>query len=131
MAESIESLESEIELSWTLLERSHWGGEYDREIKPLMLGHAFGFANRVISLCEIRKLRSQRVMGEIVRVGSGTAAAWGESFAYRTTAASSEEPQAKQGNRKSHVGWGSAQLHSNIGGHFPHSGETSNLDRQL
>ena len=39
---------SEIEIGWTFLARSHWGGIYNREMKDLMLGHAFRFVGRVI-----------------------------------------------------------------------------------
>ena len=31
---------SEIEIGWTFLARSHWGGLYNWEMKRLMLGHA-------------------------------------------------------------------------------------------
>jgi RimJ/RimL family protein N-acetyltransferase len=39
---------SEIEIGWTFLARSHWGGTYNREMKELMLRHAFRFVNSVI-----------------------------------------------------------------------------------
>jgi RimJ/RimL family protein N-acetyltransferase len=32
---------SEIEIGWTFLARSHWGGRYNAELKRLMLDHAF------------------------------------------------------------------------------------------
>ena len=38
---------SEIEIGWTFLARSHWGGMYNREMKRLMLDHAFRFVSRV------------------------------------------------------------------------------------
>src|SRR5580765_2014498 len=34
---------SEIEIGWTFLSRSHWGGKYNGEMKLLMLNHAFRF----------------------------------------------------------------------------------------
>ena len=34
---------SEIEIGWTFLARSHWGGRFNREMKRLMLQHAFRF----------------------------------------------------------------------------------------
>jgi RimJ/RimL family protein N-acetyltransferase len=40
--------ESEIEVGWTFLERKYWGGATNREIKRLMLRHAFRFVERVI-----------------------------------------------------------------------------------
>jgi RimJ/RimL family protein N-acetyltransferase len=39
---------SEIEIGWTFLARSYWGGMYNREMKRLMLRHAFRFVNSVI-----------------------------------------------------------------------------------
>src|SRR2546427_10784152 len=41
---------SEIEIGWTFLARSHWGGMYNKEMKQLMLRHAFRFVNTVIFL---------------------------------------------------------------------------------
>src|SRR4026207_1974038 len=39
---------SEIEIGWTFLARSHWGGVYNREMKQLMLRHAFKFVDNVV-----------------------------------------------------------------------------------
>jgi len=41
---------SEVEIGWTFLARSHWGGIYNREMKELMLRHAFAFVDRVYFL---------------------------------------------------------------------------------
>ena len=38
----------EIEIGWTFLAKSHWGGPANREVKQLMLDHAFGFADTVV-----------------------------------------------------------------------------------
>ena len=38
----------EVEIGWTFLARSHWGGSYNRELKYLMLTHAFGFVSAVM-----------------------------------------------------------------------------------
>ncbi len=56
---------SEIEIGWTFLARSHWGGIYNREMKQLMLRHAFQFVNSVIFLVGPQNLRSQRAMEKI------------------------------------------------------------------
>jgi RimJ/RimL family protein N-acetyltransferase len=63
---------SEIEIGWTFLARSHWGGVYNREMKQLMLRHAFRFVNSVIFLVHPQNLRSRRAMEKIggVLVGS-------------------------------------------------------------
>src|SRR5580658_1794610 len=38
----------EIEIGWTFLDRPHWGGNHNREMKRLMLDHAFQFVDSVI-----------------------------------------------------------------------------------
>src|SRR3984893_1282199 len=65
---------SEIEIGWTFLARSHWGGVYNREMKGLMLRHAFQFVDRVVFLIGPQNLRSQRALEKIggVRVASRT-----------------------------------------------------------
>jgi N-acetyltransferase len=78
---------SEIEIGWTFLARSHWGGVYNREMKQLMLGHAFRFVERVTFLVGTENLRSQRAVEKIggVRVGSRHDLMGRESFIYRIT----------------------------------------------
>lgn len=84
--------ESEIEIGWTFLARSHWGGGYNREMKQLMLQHAFKFVKRVVFLVGPHNLRSQRAMEKIggVPMGSRTDAAGRESLVYQITASSEE-----------------------------------------
>jgi N-acetyltransferase len=41
---------SEIEIGWSFLARSHWGGVYNGEMKQLMLDHAFRFVANVVFL---------------------------------------------------------------------------------
>src|SRR5262245_6813730 len=48
---------SEIEIGWTFLARSHWGGRYNGEMKQLMLRHAFRFVNNVIFLIDSQNVR--------------------------------------------------------------------------
>ena len=80
---------SEIEIGWTFLSRTHWGGIYNREMKQLMLRHAFRFVNRVIFLVGPQNWRSQRAVEKIggVRVGSRTDGGGRDSFVYQITAA--------------------------------------------
>ena len=61
----------EIEIGWTFLARSHWGGEYNGEMKRLMLGHAFQFVDSVVFVVGAGNLRSQRAVEKIggVRIG--------------------------------------------------------------
>jgi RimJ/RimL family protein N-acetyltransferase len=56
---------SEIEIGWTFLARSHWGGPANREVKRLMLDHAFTFADTVIFWVGDQNWRSQGAMTKI------------------------------------------------------------------
>jgi RimJ/RimL family protein N-acetyltransferase len=61
----------EIEIGWTFLARSHWGGPYNREMKRLMLRHASQFVKSVIFIIGPTNFRSQRAVEKIggVRMG--------------------------------------------------------------
>jgi RimJ/RimL family protein N-acetyltransferase len=63
---------SEIEIGWTFLARSHWGGAYNGEMKQLMLDHAFRFVERVVFLIGAENYRSQRAVEKIGGVRAGT-----------------------------------------------------------
>ncbi len=80
--------QSEIEIGWTFLARSHWGGIYNREMKQLMLRHAFKFVNRVIFLVSPQNFRSQRAIEKIggVRTGSRPDGDGRHSLVYQITA---------------------------------------------
>ena len=56
---------SEIEIGWTFLARSHWGGATNREVKRLMLDHAFTFVDTVIFWVGETNWRSQGAMTKI------------------------------------------------------------------
>jgi len=79
---------SEIEIGWTFLARSHWGGRYNGEMKRLMLDHAFRFVDRVIFRVGTTNFRSQRAVEKIggVRAGSSFDATGRESAVYEITA---------------------------------------------
>src|SRR5947209_6729130 len=57
---------SEIEIGWTFLTRSHWGGACNSEMKQLMLRHAFKFIESVIFLVGTENFSSQRPLEKIV-----------------------------------------------------------------
>ena len=77
---------NEIEIGWTFLARSYWGGIYNREMKQLMLRHAFKFVNRVIFSVGPRNLRSQKAMEKIGGCGGSRTDANGrDSFVYQIT----------------------------------------------
>ena len=79
---------SEIEIGWTFLARSHWGGIYNREMKRLMLRHAFRFAESVIFVIGAQNLRSQKAVEKIgaVRVGSRPDGSGVDSLVFQITA---------------------------------------------
>jgi RimJ/RimL family protein N-acetyltransferase len=62
---------SEVEIGWTFLARSHWGGTYNGEMKRLMLRHALRFVRSVIFVIGEGNLRSQKAVEKIggIRVG--------------------------------------------------------------
>jgi RimJ/RimL family protein N-acetyltransferase len=55
----------EVEIGWTFLARSHWGGATNREVKRLMLDHAFTFIDTVIFWVGETNWRSQGAMTKI------------------------------------------------------------------
>jgi RimJ/RimL family protein N-acetyltransferase len=63
---------SEIEIGWTFLARSHWGGHYNAEMKQLMLRHAFQFVTNVIFVIGPQNLRSQKAVEKIGAVRAGS-----------------------------------------------------------
>ena len=80
---------SEIEIGWTFLARSHWGGVYNREMKQLMLRHAFRFVDSVIFIIGATNFRSQRAMEKIggVRISSRLDADGRPNYVYQIRAA--------------------------------------------
>jgi len=56
---------SEIEIGWTFLARSHWGGTYNKAMKQLMLRHAFTFVKSVVFMVGPENWRSQKAMEKI------------------------------------------------------------------
>jgi len=63
----------EIEIGWTFLARSHWGGAHNGEMKRLMLAHAFGFVETVIFRVGEHNVRSRTAVERIGGVLSGEA----------------------------------------------------------
>jgi RimJ/RimL family protein N-acetyltransferase len=80
---------SEVEIGWTFLARSHWGGRYNGEMKRLMLEHAFKSVGRVVFLVGPGNVRSQRAVERIgaVRAGMRSNTTGRESFLYEITPA--------------------------------------------
>lgn len=56
---------SEVEIGWTFLARSYWGGVYNKEMKALMIRHALKFVKSVIFIVGPANIRSQKAMEKI------------------------------------------------------------------
>lgn len=56
---------SEIEIGWTFLGHDYWGGSYNKEVKKLMLEHAFTFVDTVLFWVGDENWRSQRAVEKI------------------------------------------------------------------
>lgn len=57
--------QSQIEIGWSFLARSHWGGVYNFEMKQLMLDHAFEFVDCVHFVIDSNNIRSQKGTAKI------------------------------------------------------------------
>ena len=79
---------SEVEIGWTFLARSHWGGAYNLEMKGLMMRHAFRFVERVVFLVGPENWRSQKAVEKIggVRAGMRPNAEGRDSVVFEITA---------------------------------------------
>jgi RimJ/RimL family protein N-acetyltransferase len=62
----------EVEIGWTFLARTHWGGRYNTEMKRRLLDHAFRFVNTVYFIVGSNNIRSQKAMERIGGVRAGT-----------------------------------------------------------
>ena len=66
-----DAVNREIEIGWTFLARSHWGGRYNGEMKRLMLEHAFRFVDSVVFRVGPANFRSRRAVEKIGGVLTG------------------------------------------------------------
>lgn len=57
--------ENKVSIGYTFLARSHWGGRFNRELKTLMLEHAFKFVSEVFFDIGETNLRSRRAIEKI------------------------------------------------------------------
>ncbi len=83
---------NDVEIGWTFLARTYWGGKYNGEIKKLMLEHAFQFVENVVLLAAPDNFRFQRSVEKIggIWVGSRPDAGGRDSLVYQITAASDD-----------------------------------------
>ena len=78
---------SVIEIGWSFLARTYWGGRYNGEMMRLMVEHAFRWVKRVIFIIGPDNGRSQRAVEKIgcVRAGTTTDAHGRERVVYELT----------------------------------------------
>lgn len=62
---------NEIEIGWSFLAREFWGGAYNREMKTLMLTHAFRFFDSIRFNIGATNMRSRRAVEKIGAVLDG------------------------------------------------------------
>lgn len=55
----------EVEIGWTFLARSHWGGASNFEMKQLMVGHALQWVERVFFAVGEENWRSRKALSKI------------------------------------------------------------------
>lgn len=61
----LDEMAREVQIGWTFLGRNFWGGGYNRELKTLMLEHAFRFVDRVLFTVGESNFRSQKALEKI------------------------------------------------------------------
>jgi RimJ/RimL family protein N-acetyltransferase len=54
-----------IEIGWTFLSRSHWGGAFNSALKQLMIDHAFNYIDEVLFYVANENFRSQRAVEKL------------------------------------------------------------------
>jgi RimJ/RimL family protein N-acetyltransferase len=80
----LDEANSEIEIGWTFLARSHWGGVVNADMKRLMLEHAFQYVKNVVFMIGPNNLRSRKAVEKIGAVHIGSRMRGGvESVVYR------------------------------------------------
>lgn len=81
-----------VEIGWTFLIRKHWGGPTNREVKDLMLRHAFGIVPRVVFRIGTGNLRSRRAVEKLgARLTEEVETARGPGVVYELDAAAFQE----------------------------------------
>jgi RimJ/RimL family protein N-acetyltransferase len=110
---------SEIEIGFTFLTRPYWGGVYNRELKDLMLRHAFRFVRHVVFLVGLENWRSQKAMEKIGgrRVGTRVDRVGRETVVFQIDAPDSGEFVIRQATISDApvVAWHRARMFQDMG----------------
>jgi RimJ/RimL family protein N-acetyltransferase len=69
-----------VAIGYTFIARSTWGRQYNRELKKLMLDHAFRFVDRVVFHVGADNMRSRKAMENLggILIGEASVAYYGE-----------------------------------------------------
>lgn len=62
---SIENAPHALEIGWSFLARSHWGGTYNKAVKDLMIRHAFNWIEVIIFYIDMKNIRSQKAVEKL------------------------------------------------------------------
>jgi RimJ/RimL family protein N-acetyltransferase len=61
----IDGFQNGVEIGWTFLERKYWGGKYNKQVKDLMIDHAFKYVENIIFYVDKNNFRSQRAVEKL------------------------------------------------------------------
>lgn len=73
----IKNVDDALEIGWSFLARTYWGGTFNRYVKSLMMDHAFQFVHNIIFYIGKDNIRSQRAVQKL-----GGARETGVAFAH-------------------------------------------------
>jgi len=60
-----DAVRDEVEIGWTFIARTYWGGVWNREIKRLMLDHIHRYVTGAVFVVGEKNMRSRRAMEKI------------------------------------------------------------------
>ncbi len=88
----------DLEIGWSFLARSHWGGMYNGEMKRLLLEHAFSTVESVIFVIGPDNIRSYKAVEKIGGVRDGIAGhtEGEENYLYRVWRSARSAPNEDQ-----------------------------------
>lgn len=60
-----DAVRDEVEIGWTFIARTYWGGTWNREIKRMMLDHIHQYVSGAVFVVGEKNMRSRRAMEKI------------------------------------------------------------------
>ena len=61
----VEGIDWAIEIGWSFLAKSHWGGTYNQAVKGLMVDHAFKSMEVIVFYIDKQNIRSQKAVEKL------------------------------------------------------------------